>query len=229
MVDFGFDTSMLMNWMLQPLFWSVILLVFLVFTMGFLYIRKRRKLVFPAAEFVDLGKGKTSLNFLGAKGAGWFGKETFLFGLWDYGDNVLRTNRGELIAEFSEEDFQEVNGRRGVVFYRDPVRRFLFPINRLDVSNKHLTMEIAPADFTDTGIQIIRKAERETSDWKERAMQYIALGLLIIFSFITIIMIINMIKNSQLEAKNLILEAGKTCLESAKSVCSQFAQASNAP
>ena len=222
-------SGIIQAWIIDPLFWVLIIVMFLVFTAGFLYIRKKRKLVYPAAEIVDLGRGKTSLNFLGKGGAGWFGKETFLFGLWDYGEEVLRTNKGELISDFSEEDFQEINGRRGVVFYRDPVKRLLFPINRLAVLNKELALEIAPADYTDAAISIIRKAEKETSDWKEKALQFIAWAMIVLFSFIAIIMIINMIKNSQMEASKLVLEAGKTCLESAKSVCSQFAMPSNAP
>lgn len=220
--------GIIQTWILDPLFWVLIVIMCLAFTVGFLYLRKKRKLVYPGAEVVDLGKGKTSLNFLGPKSVGWYGKQNF-FGLWDYGEEVLLTNKGELIADFSEEDFQEINGRRGVIFYRDPIKRFLFPINNLKVENKDLALEIAPADYTDAAIAIIKKAEKETSDWKEKAMQFIAFALLLIISFITIIMIINMIKNSQAEASKLVLEAGKTCLESAKSVCSEFAKASSAP
>jgi hypothetical protein len=45
---------------------------------------------------------------------------------------------------------------------------------------------------------------------------------------IAIIVIVNYVGKSQTDAKDLILSAGKTCLEGAKSVCSQIALGSNA-
>lgn len=226
--------GVMMGLIVNPLIWVLLLIGLAIGAFIFLKIRKSRKLRFPACEVVDLGgQGKTSINFLGAKGAGWFGKNLFLFGLWDYGDEIMRTRDMEIIEQFSEEDFQEVNGRRGIIFYRDPIRRLLFPINKLAVANKELVTEIAPADYTDTGLSIIRSGEQETQDWKEKVIQAVIWALTIIFVLVAIILVIQYAKSTQQEAAATILEAGRTCLENARMVCSeivnQFAQPSTAP
>ena len=222
-IGLNFGGGMITDLLINPLIWLLIIGVFLLATFGMLWIRKRRKLVYPCAEVVDLGgNGKTSINFLGAKSVGWYGKQKWLFGLWDYGDKVLRNKYGEIIEQFSEEDFQEVNGTRGVIFYRDPIRKLLFPINKLKVHNKELVTSIAPAEYTDVGIEIIRSAEKETTDWKEKVMQIIVWAIVVIFSLVAIILITQMVKQGQAEAKDLILKAGETCLTNAKEVCSQI-------
>jgi hypothetical protein len=227
-------TKTLTSWIINPMIWLLIIAIVLGITFGFLIMRKRRKLMFPAAEIVDLGgQGKTCINFIGKKGAGWFGKKRWLFNLWDYGDEVMRIKDGSIIEEFSEEDFQEVNGTRGVIFYRDPIRRLLFPINKLTVHNKELVTCIAPATYTDTALDIIKAGEDETKDWKEKIMQFLIWAGIIIFSLVAIIVITQMVKNGQENAAKLIVDAGETCMKNAKEVCgqivSQYAKASGAP
>lgn len=231
--------SLLISWVLNPLIWLVIIIVVLILTFGMLKIRKRRKLLYNCIEVVDYGKtdlgddeddivlGKCGFNNIKC---GWFGKKKLLNGLWDYGNEQLETKDGDIIEKFSTEHFQEIDGKRGIVVYRDPVNQnILVPIKKMGVFNKHLLAEIAPAEYRDTAVRIIEDADKETSDWKEKLMQFVAWGLVVIFSLISIIVITQMVKNGQTEASELILEAGRTCLENAKDVCSQFAQASNAP
>jgi len=216
--------SILLQYLLNPLIWLGIIILFVGVGFGILFIRKRRKYLFPAAEVVDLGgQGKTNINFLGKRGAGWFGKKVWFFKLLDTGEKVMRDNKGTIIEEFSEEDFQEVNGQRGVIFYRDPIRRLLFPINKLSVNNKELVTDIAPASYTDTALDIIKSNLKETTDFKDRIMQIAIWALVVIFSLIAIILIIQMVGQAQDKANKLILDAGKICLESAKEVCSQIA------
>jgi len=224
---FGQFTGMFKGF--NPLVWIVVILAVIGVTFGFLFLRKRKKLTFPAAEIVDLGSGKTSFNFLGRKGAGWFGKKRAFFNLWDYGDEIIRTNKGEIVEQFSEEDFQEVNGKRGIIFYRDPIRRLLFPINKLKVVNKDLVSAIAPAEYTDTGVEIIKANIKETKDkWAELA-PYVALGLMAILLVISIVVITQMIGHSQDKANQLILDGGKNCLEMAKSFYNTLGAPSTAP
>jgi uncharacterized membrane protein len=234
MVDLSGAAGLFSAWIVNPLIWLLIIGVFIILSFGLLLVRKRRMLKYSAAEIVDLGgQGKTNINFLGRRAAGYFGKQKWLFGYWDFGEKVMKTKDGEIIEQFSEEDFQEVNGERGVIFYRDPVRRLLFPINRLQIGNKHLTAVIAPAEYTDAAIDIIKAAEKETADWREKLMQFVGWALVVIFSLVAIIVITQMVKQGQAETAKLIADGGKQCMELAKGVCSdminQFSLRSTAP
>lgn len=212
-------------------FLPLVVVVVVIFVVGFLFlfILKRKSLVFPSAEIVDLGSGKTCINCLGKKSAGWLGKKKGFMRLWYTGDKVMRLKSGEIVEEFSEEDFQEVNARRGIIFYRDPVSRLLFPISRLRVTNRELVASIAPAVYTDTAVEIIRANEVETRDkWKELAPMLVMAGV-IVFAIISMILIYQLFKHDISEGKDLILKAGSICLESAKAVCSQMGLPSVAP
>lgn len=231
MVELSGVTQWVISMVVNPLMWLVLIIGFVLGIFIILKIRKRRALKYPAIEIVDLGNGNMGLNKLRC---GWFGKQMYLKGLWWRGREVMRTNTGEEILNFSEEDFQEVDSQRGVVFYRDPISRSLIPIDRLKIIGKEMVANIPPAEYVDTAIDIVRDAERETSDWREKVIMWAIFGGLIIFALVSIIVIIQMIKNSQSEASKLVLEAGKTCLESARSVCSQITSggigtATNAP
>lgn len=206
---------------LQPLFWLIIIvgLVFIIWML--LVIRRKRRLQFPTLEIVDLGDGKFALNKMKS---GYFGKILKLRGLFWSGEEVLRTQYGDIIEQFSTEDYQEVDGKRGVVCYRHPLnQKVLLPISKLQLKDKQLVANIAPADFTDASVEIIKDAERETRSGIEKILQWIVLGGMIIFALVSIIVIIQYVKHSQTEAANLILEAGKTCLENAKEICQNLA------
>lgn len=232
MADFSIFTGAWVDWILNPLIWLLIILFSVGAVAGFLLIRKRRKLIYPSAEIIVLNNGKTSLNFLGNKSAGWFGKHWSLFKLWDSGPEVLRIKDGTIVEEFSEEDFLEVNGKRAVVFVRNPESKLLFPINKLEISedDRALMARVAPASYTEVSADILKAAEAEIKNTWEKILPIIMFGVVVIFALVSIIVITQMVKNGQQEASKLIVEAGKTCLENAKSVCSQFASiASNAP
>lgn len=207
---------------INPLFWLLMIIGFLLGVFLILVIRKKRRLQYEAVEIVDLGSGKTSLNVLKC---GWFGKKSYLRGLWWSGREVMKTGDGDFIENFSEEDYQEVNGKRGIVFYRDPTSRILVPINKLEINNKDLLATIPPAEFTDAAIDIVKDAEKETSGWKEKVIQLILWGTVIIFSLVAIIVIIQYVKTSQDKAAQLILDAGDVCLKSAKEICTDLINA----
>lgn len=217
----------LVSWLLNPLIWLVIIFVLVGITWGFLIIRRKRKLIYQCIELVDYGTSKHGFNVIKC---GWFGKKKWLRGLWDTGEEQMETQDKDIIYEFSTEDFQEINGKRGVICFRDPVNQnILVPISKTEVTNKELLAEIAPAEFRDVALSIIEDADKETSDWKEKLVQFVMWGLVVVFSLVSIIVIAQMVKNGQQEASNLIVEAGKTCLQNAKEVCSQIAAGSTAP
>jgi hypothetical protein len=176
--------------------------------------------MYPVAEVVDLGRGHGAINC--DLKAGYFGKKLYLKGLWWSGEEVVRTNLGDIIEDFSTEDFQEVNGQRGIVCFRDPLRRnVLVPINRFEVKNKELVANIAPSDYTDTAIDIVKDAVAETSDWKDKLIQFAGWALVVVFSLVAIIVIVQMVKNGQDKTAELILNGGDKFIGGCKEICSQ--------
>lgn len=219
MADLSTVTNFLMANAVKPLIWLIILIGSLAVIFGFLIIRKKRRAQWECVEIVDLGgNGKTCLNTLKC---GWFGIKIYAKGLFWSGREVMRTNSMEIIHSFSEEDFQEVNGKRGVVIYRDPITKMLFPISKLRVHNKELLADIPPADFIDTAIDIIKDATKETSDFRDKLLQFAGWALVVVFSLIAIIFIVRMVQQGQKDAGDLIIKAGETCLSNAKEVCTQ--------
>lgn len=223
--------GLIIGWLLNPLIWILIVFFVVAFTWGILLIRRRRKLIYNCAEIVTYSEDgeKFGINIIKC---GWFGKKKWLKGLWDTGEEQIETKDKDIVYEFSTEDFQEINGKRGVVCYRDPINQnILVPISKATIVNKEFLGAIAPADFRDVALSIIEDADRETADWKDKIIQFVMWGLVVVFSLVSIIVVAQMVKNGQTEASKLIVEAGQTCLQNAKEVCSQIATsaASNAP
>lgn len=226
-MDFSNMGGMLIGWLFNPLIWVLIIALVLGATIGILTIRKKRKLLYECIELVNYGENKYGYNVIKC---GYYGKKKMLKGLWDSGEEQMETKDGEIIYEFSTEDFQEVNGKRGIIAFRDPVNQnILVPISKTNVTNKELLAEIAPAEFRDVALDIIRDVDVETKDWKEKIIQFVMWGMVVIFSLVSIIVITQMVKNGQTESANLIVKAGEICLTNAKEVCSQIAATSTAP
>ena len=216
MVELSGVTNYLVQWIINPLFWLILIIVFAGGIYVLLRIRRWRLLVYESIEVTEYG-----LN-TGVK-CGWFGIKSYLGGLWWSGREVMKTKDGEEILEFSEEDFQEINGKRGVVFYRDPINRRLFPLSRLKVHGKEIVAKVPPAEYVDAALSIIDEANIETTDWKDKLIQFGAWALVIIFSLVAIIVIVQMVKNGQDKSAKLIADAGQTCLTNAQQVCTQIA------
>lgn len=209
MADLTGISNTLFQWILSPFIWIILIFVFLALTIGFLIIRKKRKLIYPCAEIVEFGEGKFGINTFKA---GWYGKKTHLRGLWDTGDEVLKTSDGEQILDFSTEDFQEVNGKRAPVCYRDPTNQNnLVPISKARIKGKEFLLEIPPASFTDAAVDIVKDADKETADRMQKLVMWVVFGALIIFALVSIIVITQMVKSGQTEAADLILKAGEVC------------------
>ena len=85
----------------------------------------------------------------------------------------------------------------------------LVAIKRMEVANLSLLTEIAPADYRDASVKIISNTEKETRNKWEKIAPYLVFGMMAIIFMITIILIVQMVKQGQTQAKDLILEAGK--------------------
>lgn len=219
----------ILQWLINPIIWIVLILVVLGFVFMFLKIRVRRQLIFPAAELADFGNGKIGMYFLGKGGAGWFGTKQGPLGLWYYGDKVLRNKDMKIIQEFSEQDFQEINGKRGVVYFRDPEKHLLFPINKMKIDDQQLTAGIAPATYVDTSAELLHQNERETQNAWDKYLPLVAVLGAAIVLLISIVVIVQFVNHQTDAANELFKQAGSACIEGAKTVCSQIAGASNAP
>lgn len=213
-------TNLLMQWILSPFIWIAVIFIILAVTIGALMIRKKKKLVYPCLEVVDLGNDKCGYNLLKC---GYFGKKAYLKGLIDRGEEVLKTETGETIYDFSTQDFQEVNGKRGVICARDSVNQnVLVPLSKSKIAGKNLLLEIAPAEFRDVALELIRDAKEETKDKIQQIMQWVMIGGVIIFALVAVIVIAQMVKQGQQDAGKLIIDAGNVCTEKCKMLFSQM-------
>jgi len=210
-------TGMLLNWLINPALWLFVIIGFIIAIVFILYLRKRRTLKFKCLEIVDHGGGKVSFNNLRC---GFFGKKLYFKGLWWQGEEVLRTSSGEIIDQFSTEDFQEIDGKRGIICFRDPLNQdILVPIHKAKILNKNLIAEIAPASFRDAAVDIFKETVRETTEWRDKLIQFGGWALVVVFSLVAIIVIVQMVKAGQTEAKDLILQAGKDGAQACKDIC----------
>ena len=91
-------------------------------------------------------------------------------------------------------------------------------VKKMEITNPHLLAEIAPADYRDASVKIVNNTEKETQGKWEKLAPILVFGTMAIVFMITIILIVQMVKSGQTEAKNLILEAGKQVLEASKNV-----------
>jgi len=203
-------TGFILGLLTTGFFWLIAIFALLFFAFTFLIIRKKRKLTIPVIEVLDIGGGKVTLKFGRKYKGGWFKHKTTFFGLWDYGqEEVFKLKDGRRVLDVSSGDYQDFMGRPGLYVRRsshDP--RILVPIQRIEVKNNGILETIAPAELRGASVDIIKTAEKETADRSDKIMQWIFWGGIIIFSFIAIIMITQMVKNGQQEAGALIKEAG---------------------
>lgn len=219
-ISLGSVSGLLMQWIINPLMWLLILIGFMGILLFFLWLRRKRRLMYPVAEYVDLGNGKSCINT--DLKAGWFGKKLYLRGLWWTGEEIMRTSLGDIIHDFSTEDFQEVNGERGIHCYRDPVRQnILVPLDKTSFTNKAAVANIAPSDFTDTAVNIVNDATLEVSDWKDKLIQFGGWALVVIFSLVAIIVIVQMVNHGQDKSAELLLQSGEKGAAACRDICSQ--------
>ena len=252
MVDLGGLSSSALGLFTTFWIWGLIIFLFLVGTIGFLLLRKRRKLIYPAVEVTDLGSGKIGMKI---SKAGWFKSRAFW--IFDYGGEfVMKMKDGREVQKVSSEDFHDIDGVRGLLVCRkadDP--RVLLPINKagtssqyttepildshrqptgkvrlvkrslntlrgMKVINEYLLMEIAPQDYRDTASRIAFDAKNETMSKMEKIIPYLVFAGMGMIFIIAIILIVQMVKQGQANAKDLILEAGRMNSDQISRICS---------
>lgn len=230
MVDFNTSgvTNTLFSLFSSLWFWLIAIFIFFFLTIGFLIIRRNRKLKVPVLEFTEIGNEKTSINtkpttVTGGKKlkAGWFKEYSALGGLWDYGTNeVMKTNDGRTIQDVSSTDYHEINGKQCLIVARSPYDPLiLVPLSQFKIKNKELLAEIAPAEFRKIAVDIIKRAEKETTDKMAQLIQWALMGGVIVFAFVSIILIIQMVKNGQAEATGLVRDAWSVSEAQLKQIC----------
>jgi len=230
----AFDTSgmtgFLFSFLSSAFFWLALGLIIVGTSVGALVIRKRRKLTIPFILLTDLGRKKAGVSFGKKNIAGYFKHHTTFFGLYDYGqEEVCKTKDGRQILNMSSEDYHEINGKMGLILQRSPEDpRILVPISKCQLTNETILNTIAPADYRGTVVDIIKKAEKETADRTAQIVQWATWGGIIIFGFIAILLITQMVQRGQTEAKDLILEAGRLGAENLKNICGGLQHAGDA-
>jgi len=213
-------TGAMLGWLTTGLFW-VGLVLFMVFcAFAFLLIRRWKILSVPVIEEVPIGRGKLQIKTKKLKG-GWFKNNTTFFGLYDYGgEDIFKLKDGRRVYGVSSMDYHDINGSPGLIVTRssqDP--RILAPIQTVKLTNGEILETVAPVELRSGAVDIIKKAEKETADKTQQIVQWIMWGGIIIFSFIAIIMITQMVSRGQTEAKELILEAGRMNTDNLKAIC----------
>jgi len=204
-------TGMITDFFLSPLMWFGLIFAMLLALLGGLWLRKQKKLEYKCLIFAPAGNNKISFTLTKA---GWF-KENTLFKLWDYGnEEVIKVKDGRKVYGITREDMHFFKGGRClVVWEKGDDRKILAPISdiKMGQESRGALLEIAPVDLRDVSSQIIQNSDKELKSTMEKVMQYVLLGGTIVVTLICIIFVVQMVKNSQVEASKLILEAGKVC------------------
>ena len=204
----GDYAGIIFSWLSSFMFWGIFAIIFFAVTWGSLLIRKKNKLKYPCHIDTDLGAGKIGREITKA---GWFKSKTLFFGLFDYaGEERLKTKDNRIIQNASAEDFQEINGKRGICCIRkgdDP--EILLPINKLKVENQALLEEIAPADYRDASVKIIKDSAEETRGKYDKLLNTITYVTLGIIFLICIILITKMVTEGQTSAQDFSMESMK--------------------
>lgn len=188
MPDISMFSGLAGGWLQSWIFWGIVLFALGLGMIGGLWMRKKRKLKYPAMEVVPFGNGQIGL--LEWK-SGFFRKKKTLFGLLDYGgEEEMQLKDGRKILNASSEDFIEINGRRGPLVMRkgsDP--EILVQISKMELDDKSKTLmnSIAPGDYRDAASQLIESADRETMKKWEKIIPYAIIGSLVLLVIIVLI------------------------------------------
>ena len=85
----------------------------------------------------------------------------------------------------------------------------------------------------DVAVGIVKDATAETTDWRDKLIQFGSWALVVVFSLIAIILIVQMVKQGQAESAELLLNAGSKGAEACRNVCAEAiniaSSGSNAP
>jgi len=192
--DMGGIGSSAMGWASSLLFWGIGFIVLCVVIIGLLVFKRKLKFTYPCVEIVGLGQGKVSIY---TTKAGWFKKKRIFFNLIETGgeQELICKDKSRKIFNVSSTDYHEINGKRGILCKRkDDDPEVLVPLNRVEISNLKLIMNIAPADFRDAAVDILEEKRKETMGWLEKNAPVIVAITVFMFGIIALIIVFNFAK-----------------------------------
>lgn len=205
MVDFGALGSTAVSWLKSGMFWIIGIIIVMFIVGGFyLMMRRRGKLKYNVLEIVAFGNGKLGINRFKA---GLFGIKTTLFGLFDYGaESVTKTNDGRIIQKAKTYHLHDLFGKKGYVVVRKPDdNKILVPVSKVYLKNLALLLEIAPSNYRDASVDIIKATENETKGTWEKILPYVAIGLIVVLTIISIVINQQMTNNTVEKVGNLLI------------------------
>lgn len=176
---------------------------------GAIWIIKLKKFIYPVEIIRSLGNGKVAI--LRTK-AGRFRKKKILFGLLDWsGSFEMLTKDKRKILEYSDTDMHifnpdtgnynkkinasdyshNFNGRIGFICFQKPDdSRIIVPINTVSFSNMEAVMNIAPADYMDASLNIIKQSDIEMQTNAEKILAQALPFIYIMASVLVVIFLV---------------------------------------
>jgi len=187
-VNLGGMSSGVINFITSAFFWIILAVSVVLLGMGALYMKKRSKYKIHVVKWIQVGDRKIITE---STKAGWFGKEKIFLKLIDRGkEQQLEMKDGNVIQQVSSADYQDFNGHRAIFVKRkDDDPRIWVPLKSFSVTNEGVLASIAPGDFRDGGIQLMKEADREIMGNSSLVMQYVAIIgviMLVVFAIIFI-------------------------------------------
>lgn len=198
--------------LMSPLLWIVIIFVMIIFSVGALWVRKQRKLEYSCYVIRKTGNGKVDLRTMKA---GWFKSKKILGGLLDFkGEEHLETGGFQKpslrVLGGSTEDFHSIDGKKALICrMKDDDPKILVPLNRIEIQNDTILSQIAGSDLRDASVDIIKQAEKETRNRTQEIVQWIIMGGVIALALIVVIMSYQFVSRAQTEAWERTMEAIK--------------------
>jgi len=180
-VDFSmaFNAGALMN--ILKIFLSIAGTIIMLFVS--IIIWKNNRYVYPVLVVRGSGLGKVVLEHTKA---GKFKKGKVFFNLIDLrGEYELVTKKNQIIANFSDQDMHDINGKKGFIVVQKPDdQKILVPISLTRLENMNLIMKIAPADFRDVAVQLKNRSEKEMMSSMETFLPYISIMIVGVIAFL---------------------------------------------
>lgn len=202
---FGNIGGQMLGWFNTLWLWLAVFAGTIIFAVGFLVFLRWGKMKFPAIEQIGIGNDKVSIK---VKKAGWVKSDRIFFGLIEKGGSEnMYLNDGRKVLNFSSTDFQDINGRPGILCRRHDIDpKVVVPISSVKVTNSELIESIAPADYRDIAIDFMRRAEKETMGWWEQNWQAVMNYAILFFGLVMLIVLANVVGQQLTEARQFYIK-----------------------
>jgi len=202
---FGNLGGQMFGWFNTLWLWLAVFFGAIILAVGFLLFLRWGKMKFPVLEEIGIGNDKVSVK---RRKAGWVKSNRMFFGLIERGGiESMCLNDGRRVLNFSSTDFQDIDGRPGIICRRHDIDpKMVVPISTVKISNTELIEAIAPADYRDAATEFMKKAEKETMGWLEQNWQAIANYAILFFGIIMLIVLANVVGQQLTEARQFYIK-----------------------